>query len=427
VTPELVALLIAAVAGVPLAVRLDRRASGSLVAGEALLLGMATSAGVLFVLSLLGVPWSRLSFGVAVGAVIAVAWWRAAAPGGPPPAGSTGNRPPWRYGFLAATVVLVVGYALLATAAPVWEFDFIGDWGLKARAFAVARGIDWSFLQHPYHRDIHPDYPPLLPLAFDVFAVVRGSWNDAAMGLISVAFAVALLLVVHRLALEETESPLAAAFITLAMVPFACSPWIGLAEGPLVAYGTTALLLIRRGSVTPGAVMLGLAAATKNEGLTLIAAVAMALALDRRMRDVPRLWPAVVIPLPWLILRRLHGLQTDLTQGDIVARVLTHLHDPRPLLEAFGRYGVGKPLYWIALAAGIAIVVRPLLTRERFVLFAIAIQFAFYIGAYLATPHDVDWHVRWSWERLISHLTPVLTYVVLVRLLAHRELSTEVK
>jgi len=40
-----------------------------------------------------------------------------------------------------------------------------------------------------------------------------------------------------------------------------------------------------------------------------------------------------------------------------------------------------------------------------------------YIGAYLATPFDLAWHVTWSWERLVAHLTPALTYVVLISLI----------
>lgn len=421
-TPELIALLIAAVVGSTLAWRLDRRAVGALLAGEALLLGIATSAGVLFVLSLAHVPWSRASFVIAMLVVFVVSLpWRVEDRRprlSPPWNGWTGGAPVLH----AITAILVLGYLLLATAAPIWEFDFIGDWGLKARIFALARGIDWGFLQDHLHHDVHADYPPLLPLAFDAFAVVRGGWNDATIGLLSVALAVALLLVVNGMAREETESPRTAAFITLALVPFACSPWIGLAEGALVAFVTAGVLLIRRGSLTPGAVMLGLAASTKNEGLTFILAVAVALAADKRPRDIVRLWPAVAIPLPWLILRRIYGLHTDITQGDVLARVVAHLRDPGPLFIALLRYPLGKPFFWLALGIGLVVVIRPLLKEERFVLVALVLQFLFYLGAYFATPHDVDWHVHWSWERLISHLSPLLTYLVLARLLTKRPL-----
>lgn len=423
-TPELTVLLLAVVAGMALAWLLDLRAAGSLLAGEAILLGIAAEAGVLFLLALVHVPWSRAAFVSGVVVVIAAGGIGVARSRGRESSARSSSRPRHReIVFLAAallnvcTVTLVAGYAVFATLAPMWEFDFLGDFGFKASTFWESRTIDWSFLEQASHRVVHPDYPPLLPLAFDSFAVLRGGWNDAAFGLISVAFAVALLLVIHRMAFEELESPLAAAFLTVAMVPFACSPWIGIADGPLVAYGTAGLLLIRRGSVVPGAVMLGLAASTKNEGLTLVVAAALALAIDRRLRSLPRLWPALAIPLPWLILRRLHGLHTDITEGSVVQRVLAHLRDPRPLLDALRNYSLGKPWFWIALVIGIIIAIRPLLVRERFVLVALAIQLAFYIGAYLATPHDVDWQVQWSWERLISHLTPALTYVVLATLM----------
>jgi hypothetical protein len=428
-TPELTVLLLAVVAGIALAWQLDRRAAGSLLAGEAFLLGIAATAGVLFLLALVRVPWSSAAFTSGVVVVIGAGWYCVARSYGGEVSTRWSPRPAPRHRaivvFAAAalnafTVALVAGYAVFATVAPMWEFDFLGDFGFKARTFWESRTIDWSFLEQASHRVVHPDYPPLLPLAFDSFAVLRGGWNDSAVGLISVAFAVALLLAIHRIALEELESPLTAAFLTLAMVPFACSPWIGLAEGPLVAYGTAGLLLIRRGSVMPGAVMLGLAASTKNEGLTLVVAAALALAIDRRIRELPRLWPALVIPLPWLVLRRLHGLHTDITEGSVVLRVLAHLRDPRPLIEALGHYSLGKPWFWIALAIAVVIAFRPLLARERFVFVALTIQLAFYIGAYLATPHELDWQVRWSWDRLISHLTPALTYVVLATLLNAR-------
>jgi len=417
VTPELLALLAVVVTGAALALALDRRAAGSLVGGEALLFGFGAGAAVLMMLSLLHVPWSRSACGIGMAsiAVLAALGLRARHA---PERKELRAESRWPAAvLLAIVVVLVGGYFILATIAPVWEFDFIADWGFKARAFFVARGVDWAFLEQPLHKDIHTDYPLLLPLAFDLLSVARGAWNDQALGLVSVAFGVALLLVIYRVMLEESGSRCTAAFVAAAMVPLACSPWIGLGEGPLVAYGTAALLLIRRGSMAPGAVMLGLAASSKNEGLTLIVAAAAGLVVAKRWRDVARLWPAAAIPLPWLVLRHVHHLQTDLTEGSVVARIVEHVSNPRPLLEAFATYNVGRPWFWIALAAGVLFTLRPLLASERFVLVAVAVQFVFYIGAYLATPHDVLWHVRWSWERILTHLSPALTYVVLARLL----------
>jgi hypothetical protein len=420
VIPELCAIALALAVGIPLARMLNSlrvsaspRDNVSLLIGEGLLLGIGICAAMPAVL-----PWSRW-FVVPVLLVLAAVFaWRSAGSSlpGPPAARSR-----WALLFYALALIALIGYALYATVAPPPEFDYLTNWGYKAKAFFEVRYLDWQFLRHAIYFNVHPDYPLLLPLTYDFIAILRNGWSDAHLGVVNVAFATALLLVIHGAALEETRSRLAAAFITAALVPFAATPWIGLAEGPFVAFATSALLLIRRGNMALGAILLGLAASTKNEGLTLIVAAALGLVCARRARDVIRLWPAVAIPLPWLIARSLHSLVTDIATGGVIARIVDHLRDPIPLIAAIGSVSLGKPLLWIALAIGIVIVSRTLATTERFVMVTLAVQFACYIGAYLATPFDLSWHVTWSWERLVTHLTPALTYVVLTSLIEKAE------
>jgi len=418
VIPEIAMITIAIACGLGVALLVDRRA----FVGEALLIGMGICSALLLI-----IPWTRPAFFASV-AIFGL--WSAAAcrrfyveDSGPPLSGQPGaavlheGGAKIAYAFHAVTIVALIGYALFATAAPVWEYDFLVDWGLKARTFWEARGIDWPFLHSAWQRAVHPDYPLLLPLTFDAVAIIRGNWSDRWLGILNVAFACALLLIVYRLAVEELRSAAAAAFITMAIVPFAATPWIGIAEGPFIAYATAALLLIRIGRTLPEAVMLGLGAFTKNEGLTLIVAVAIALASTRRWRDIVRLWPAIVMPAPWLVMRSLHRLPTDITSGNVIARMLQHLSDPA-LLSALALYPLGKRLFWLGILIGIALTFQRLIARERFLLAALGFQFLFYIAAYLATPHDVQWHVRWSWERLVSHLTPALTTLLLLNLAA---------
>jgi hypothetical protein len=368
--------------------------------GEGMLIGIGICGALLAV-----IPWSRPILIIAI-LIITAAAFR-----------------PRRFKLSPGILILllVAGYAIYATLAPPPEYDYLTNWGFKAKAFFEIRAIDWQLLGRGIDRNVHPDYPLLLPLTYDFIAVLRNSWNDAHLGIVHVAFAAALLLVILERAWDDTRSPIAAAFIAIALIPFAATPWIGLAEGPFIAYATAALLLIRRGDMTIGAILLGLAASTKNEGLTLIVAVAIALLCAGRKRDVIRLWPAVLIPLPWLIARSLHRLPTDIVTSGVVERVVMHARHPAPLFAALTSVSLGKPVYWIALAIGIATASRALVTRERFILIALLIQFACYLGAYLATPFDVVWHVTWSWERLVAHLTPALTYVVLVSLIARRD------
>ncbi|HXH38958.1 MAG TPA: hypothetical protein VNN08_10045 [Thermoanaerobaculia bacterium] len=417
---ELIAIGLALAAGVPLARLLDRDGPASRLIGEGVLLGIGVCAALLCVM-----PWSR---GMMILPQLVIAGG-AAWGGRAVRAEDRAPRYEMRWGalvFYAITITALIGYALFATLAPSPEFDYLADWGFKARAFFEIRSIDWQLLIRAGARDTHPDYPLLLPLTYDFIAILRNGWSDAHLGVVHVAFAAALLLVIHGTALEETRSRVAAAFLTAALVPLAATPWMGIAEGPFIAYATAALLLLRSGKVTIGAILLGLAASTKNEGLTLIAAAALGLVCARRAREVIRLWPAIVIPMPWLMARLFHRLPTDIATGGVITRVVAHLRNPRPILAAISSASLGKPLFWIALAAGIVIASRTLATRERFVVSALLVQFAFYLGAYAATPYDVAWHVTWSWERLVAHLTPALTFVVLQALLVRYMTDTSV-
>jgi hypothetical protein len=66
---------------------------------------------------------------------------------------------------------------------------------------------------------------------------------------------------------------------------------------------------------------------------------------------------------------------------------------------------------WLLLLAGIAIAVSR--RREAFVFIVTAVQLAFYVGSYYATPHDPRWHIVTSWPRLVMQLAVPMTVAVL--------------
>jgi hypothetical protein len=381
---------------------------------EAFLLGAGVGFALLFVESLLHIPWTRAGVMLpliaiaVVGIIVRRHALRVTTP-----------RVHW---LDLVTLAVIAGYARFATLAPTPEYDFIGIWGVKAKEFFLARGIDWSWLANPFNEFAHADYPLLVPLTFDVQMIVSSGWPDRWLGAIHVAFGVATLLMLRGCLDEEIETVWVRALATIALAWTALSPWIGLAEGPLVAYGTSGLLLIRRGEIARGALLLGLAASCKNEGLTLIVAAAFAMwggfstrpdGLRTRPTLVWRMWPAAVIAAPWLILRAAHHLQTDLTSGPMLPRVLSHLSDPEPMLRAMFVYSLGKPLFWTGILLAL-LLGFPRLRRERFLVVAIAVQLVFFIVAYLVTPHDVTWHVRWSWERIVTQLAATIGFLAVV-------------
>jgi hypothetical protein len=320
----------------------------------------------------------------------------------------------------ALTFLTIVAYTLYATVARVWEWDFWAIWGLKARVFLEAHTIDWRFLESRWNDFIHPDYPLLLPLNYVYTSLLSGGWNDRWLGLVTVAFAVAFLLIVRDLVARET-TPLIASTIAFAATAFALSGFIGLAEAPLIAFAGAAILFLRRAilfddaaAMTHGALLAGLAACTKNEGMALLLTIAVALALSKA-RLVWRLWPAFAVALPWVIIRAVHRFPTDLAQGTFTARVLSRLRHLGDIGGLLLRY-LHAPWLWTAILVALLVVPHALRARERFVLLVFVFQIAIYVVTYLGTPYTVEWQVATSWPRLTAQVAAPLLVVVMLML-----------
>lgn len=402
-TALLLALTQIVVVGLPAALLLDRDDSPSRarLLGEAFLLGSGIVWLVLFTLSGLGLGWSRLSVTVAL-LVVAISLWiparKVVREAGPPEARAT-----W---IDLGTLIVLGAHAFVAAEKPVRHGDFWAIWGLKARVFFEHGSIDWAFLLGPFNWYQHSDYPLLLPFNYLLVALHEGGWSDRWMGPVTTLYAVALALIVRDLFARELPRHVAA-LATLGVAAVGASPWIGLADAPMVAYGTAGLLLMRR-RVTPlSAILLGLAACSKNEGLLLIAVVVLVLVLVGRVREVVSLWPAVALSVPWLALRAWHRLEGDLLPSAF------DLDRVGPILRGIAQEPPARPLLWVGLAAALVLLVGSL-RRERFVLLTCLFQGLAYVAVYLISPHDVSWHIVYSWPRLLEHVTVPLVFATLL-------------
>jgi hypothetical protein len=414
----IVSIVSMAVLGLPIALAVDRRARGPLLIGTAFLYGNGLVFFVLLALSVIGVRWTLVTvvaglLGCWVAGIALVCFRRN-------PETQKPSNPAGLHILDAITLLTLTGYALYAMLAPLWEWDFWAIWGLKARLFLEQGGIDWRFLESRWNVFVHPDYPLLVPMNYDFVALLGGGWSDRWLGLLFVAWAAAALLIVRGLAAQELP-PFPASVITLATASIAVSAYVGLAEGPLIAFGAAGVLFVRRAILFDdhaawrhGALLLGLAANVKNEGLSLLVAVGIAV-LMVRPRMVLRLWPAAALAAPWLILRAMHVPPTDIVAGSVLGRIVARL----PYVEPMGRFLLARlhePWFWLALLAGIAIAPAARRRREAFVLIVTAVQLAFFIASYMATPHDPRWHIATSWPRLTVQLELPITFAVIMML-----------
>lgn len=415
-TPTLVAILSLTVFGVPIALAVDRRARGPLLIGTAFLYGSGTMFFVLLGLSIAHIRWTLISVTIASLVTFCAAGFIARQPASESTVQP--NATPHLLDLL--TLFTIACYALYATLAKVWEWDFWAIWGLKARTFLEIGGIDWHFLESRWNTFAHPDYPLLVPLNYDFVALLNGGWNDRWLALLGVASAVALALVARALAARET-TPFFAALLTMLVAALGFSRYVGLAEGALIAFGGAGVLFIRAALIDDddaswrhGALMLGFAANCKNEGLALLVAVTIAVIALAPPR-LRKLIPAYILAAPWLILRAVHTLPTDLVQGSAASRLLARLPHAHQILVYLAEQ-LAKPWFWVAILAGILIAPAAARRRERFVFLVTAIQLLFYVTAYLATPNNLQWHVLSSWSRLTTHIAAPIAFAVFLML-----------
>jgi len=413
-TATLIAILSLTVFGVPIALAVDRRARGPLLVGTAFLYGSGTMYFVLLGLSIAHIRWTLISVTIAALVIFCAAF----AVRSKTSSRETGKTTPHAFDLL--TLFTIFCYVLYATLAKVWEWDFWAIWGLKARTFLEIGGIDWHFLESRWNTFAHPDYPLLVPLNYDFVALVNGGWNDRWLALLGVASAVALALVARALAARET-TPFFAALLTMLVAALGFSRYVGLAEGALIAFGGAGVLFVRAALLDDadacwrhGALMLGFAANCKNEGLALLVAVTIAVIVSAPSR-LRKLIPAYILAAPWLILRAVHTLPTDIVQGSFLSRLLERLPYAHQIL-AYLAEQLAKPWFWVAILAAILIAPAAARRRERFVFLVTAIQFFFYVTAYLATPNNVRWHVISSWSRLTTHLAVPIAFAVFLML-----------
>jgi hypothetical protein len=411
--PIVVAIITTLVMGIPIALAVDRNARGPMLVGLAYLYGTGVIYAVMLTLAVIGAHWTAINV-TAIALLIAIACFAFK-----PTQHSALSTQHFSFVDLA-TFATAIAYVNFATIAAVWEWDFWAIWGLKARVFFEAGTIDWRFLASRWNEFAHADYPLLLPLNYAYGALLGGGWSDRWLGLFSAAFGIALLLIVRGLAALETR-PIFAAAIAFAVSIFALTHSVGMAEAPLVAFAAAGLLFVRRAvsfgddaAMRHGALLLGLAAVTKNEGIALLVAVAIALAVTKRSLIV-RLWPALAIVSPWLILRAFHHLSTDLARGSFVQRAFERLGDVVPIVAMLLQH-LAQPLTWLTILLGIMVVPREERARERFVFVAFAVQLVFYVAVYFGTPNGVEWHIATSWQRLTLQLAPPVLYVVMVML-----------
>lgn len=350
----------------------------------------------------------------------------AAAQAAAPAGGASRRRPGW--GDLAAAAAVVL-YGALAWTRWIATPDFVYHWGVKGRRYHLAGGIDWAFLTDPLGLAQHPDYPNLVPDLYAAAAAIAGRFDERAQMLWSVLLFALLLPAAcetwRRLGTAPVARQLGIAAVAAAAAMFGIGyrlagggDWnlavaLAVALPPLVAPAAREDGGGNRGAALADDLRLGFAAAfaaaSKLEGMPL-AAILIALHLGRRMRAggaggllraaLPAALPAALVAVPWWAASLHYGLLSPTHPGALdPARAATVLPALAAALSTAEWHGIAwlLPLLLPALAWS---------PRTRPLALACALQLAFYLWIYLASPLEPRFYVLSSFPRLLFHVVP---------------------
>jgi hypothetical protein len=370
----------------------------------------------------------------------------------PPGPGRARLRGAWRAAFAVLSVAGFAALALALGAMPDGGWDAQAMYAVRARTIVLAPDFLAPFADYPGARELHPDYPPLVPFALaGAWRLAGGADPVVAMG-VQLAFAIGFAGLCVRWALRRGGPLLALLALSLtALAPF----WHDRIAGqecdvPLGAlFGVAALVLAWRyperalhedaRHVLACGIALAFAALTKTEGRFFVLAFGCAVAIELLRRGIQGR-------------RALVGLGATLAPAALLLVLLSFVTPPNDLIaafdparaswsrastigHAFARLGLRpqelRLLPLLLAPFAIPLVLRGLAAlragrRDALILEAgLAVTLAFltavYFVAYLTTPADLDWHIATSLVRLGAQLWPGL--VVLALALAARGLG----
>lgn len=330
--------------------------------------------------------------------------------------------------FLFAAFILVV--AVMAVFTPISKWDARSIWFFHGKMIFYADGfrLDPAWL-NPLISFSHVDYPKGLPVIAAEVAKLAGFWNEyLPKGALAVIAAPALAGLMsfgggRRMAL----------LAVLALLPGAML-WNGMMDGYLALYALLAALrLVEWASegdeeaLASALASIGVMAVLKNEGLVLGAVLLISFSASRLWNVgreegkaegfgfSGRIWvvAAAVFASPalWWFLKKTHGLRVDIIGGaggviPALARASERISDPHVLTGVLWAMAA-DPLSAFAALSAAALWTRAKVRGKMkpsgiYPLAASGFIYALVLAAvYLVTPHDLDWHLEKSVDRVM--------------------------
>ena len=339
---------------------------------------------------------------------------------------------------LGLAVVFVVGisayyWIVFARIYPHGDYDAQAIWNLRARS--IYRSADnWENAFSPLiNRNFHMDYPLLIPLS------VVGGWNTLGGEVLRVPAVLSVLflfsmagIVFSGMAYLRSGSQAAIAVIVLLATPsLLLFSTFQTADIPLTYFllASMSLLILasdknNQGLLFLSGLMAGLAAWTKNEGLPFILIMAVCTVFIFRLRQARTqllfFLAGTALPLLIIVLFKVFvSANNDLFANNGLAAIVSKLFDPARYIQISTHllselihlgdwpFSIIVVLFVYAWIMGIR---NPVRVTEKFSLFIPLSQLVIYLLIYVITPHDLEWHMKYSMGRLLIHVFPLTLF-----------------
>lgn len=345
--------------------------------------------------------------------------------------------PRWMPWVLGIGVLIFVSAGIAQTIRqPDGNWDAWAIWNARARSLYRTAGdvrLAVSPLRNLAGFTTHPEYPLLLPAAVAIGWTLLGGETAMVPALLSVLPAL-LVVAIAALTVARIAKPrgswVAAILLTTPMLSMMAQAQyaeamlgalliagLGLLATALDANDWYANDSARARIFALAGLSLGLAGLVKHEGLLFLGAAALVVAISRR-RDLLPMALGAAFPLAITLWFQLgFAPPGDLAQGPIGLQALQRIG---PIAWAFVRrlfYFQGWALHLLAFV--IALVIRwranDLSPSAKRLLLICTLVFVGFCAAFLTTPHDLDWHLRTSIDRLILQLWPALVMALALK------------
>jgi len=359
------------------------------------------------------------------------------------------NPVPWRMTLVVGLLLAVAGMTVYFQLEPHGEWDAWNFWNHRARCLYRAPAGEWRVALSPVFR--HVDYPLNVPLGVVRGWTLLGSesvWYPALHGTLYTVATIGLL-VSLLWQMRSVAQGCLAGLLLLATTRFLRMGIAQYADLPLAFYflGTVALLARAEQSDRSrsrlyfiAGCLAGLSAWTKNEGLLFVMVIAgtqflLCVRSSNFRTDVrPRLWLLAGLVPPMLVVMAFKQSLAEpndivehqnyleqflnVTDGSRYPLILQHF--AATLLKIMKPLAVLIPLCVVLLGR------RPLPSPRVWSDWPVwTLMLAGYGVVYLFTPHDLQWHLTTSCDRLILHVWPLILFSLFLRLATPEEVVVD--